>query len=356
MTTLDIDTVQAFLLVAELQSFTRAAEALGTTQAAVSLKLQRLEAVLGKRLVERSPRAVRLTADGAAFLTQARALIEAHDRALSGEKPVPQQLSLGISDHAAGPELVPLLERLHAMSSQLALAVTIGFSRAMLDAYDAGKLDAVIVRQEGSRRGGEKLTEDEFGWFASRASSGHAASPCRSQRWRRPAASAPSRFARSTRPASPGAKPLSAAASPPWSRPPRPDLRSRPWHDGSHRRDWSTSGRRWAAAARGFKGDAALEGQRSLQTRRAADAGGDVPERGGRVSRLSQDRLERAAKGFVAEHKTVAQCLVRQHALPAQQQLVGEIAAEPAQQTGGNAEYCRPPQPPAEFLGEFRYW
>ena len=158
MSTLDIDTVQAFLLVAELQSFTRAAEALGTTQASVSMKLQRLESVVGKRLVERSPRAVALTAEGAAFLPNARALMEAHDRALSGETPARQQLSLGISDHAAGPELVPLLERLHAMSSQLALSVTIGFSRAMLDAYDAGELDAVVVRQEGSRRGGEKLT------------------------------------------------------------------------------------------------------------------------------------------------------------------------------------------------------
>ena len=167
MTALDISTVQAFLLVAELQSFTRAAEALGTTQAAVSMKLQRLEAVVGKRLVERSPRAVRLTADGAAFLDNARALIEAHDRALSGELPVRQQLSLGISDHAAGPELVPLLEQLHAVSSQLALAVTIGFSRDLLDAYDSGELDAVIVRQEAGRRGGEKLAEDEFGWFAS---------------------------------------------------------------------------------------------------------------------------------------------------------------------------------------------
>ena len=168
MGTLDIDTVQAFLLVAELQSFTRAAEALGTTQAAVSLKLQRLESVLGKRLVERSPRAVGLTADGTGFLHHARVLIDAHDRALAGEAPTRQQLSLGISDHAAGPELVPLLERLHAMSSQLSLAVTIGFSRAMLDAYDAGELDAVVVRQEGSRRGGEKLTVDEFGWFAAK--------------------------------------------------------------------------------------------------------------------------------------------------------------------------------------------
>jgi len=168
MTTLDIATVQAFLLVAELQSFTRAAEALGTTQAAVSMKLQRLEAVLAKRLVERSPRAVRLTADGFAFLAAARALMDAHDRALTGEREVRQQLSLGISDHAAGPELVPLLERLHAVSSQLSLAVTIGFSRELLDAYDAGELDAVIVRREGSRRGGERLTEDEFGWFAAK--------------------------------------------------------------------------------------------------------------------------------------------------------------------------------------------
>ena len=163
---LDLSTVQAFLLVADLQSFTRTAEALGTTQAAVSLKLQRLEAALGKRLVERSPRAVRLTADGAAFLDHARTLMEAHSRAVSGQQLVRPQLSLGISDHAAGSELVPMLERLNAVSAQLSFAVTIGFSRALLDRHDAGNLDAVIVRREGSRRGGEKLAEDTFGWFA----------------------------------------------------------------------------------------------------------------------------------------------------------------------------------------------
>jgi DNA-binding transcriptional LysR family regulator len=72
MSTLDIGTVQAFLMVAHLRSFTRTAEALGTTQAAVSMKLRRLETVLGRRLVERSPRAVALTAEGAAFLPHAR--------------------------------------------------------------------------------------------------------------------------------------------------------------------------------------------------------------------------------------------------------------------------------------------
>jgi DNA-binding transcriptional LysR family regulator len=166
--TLDIATVQAFLLVAELQSFTRAAEALGTTQAAVSLKLQRLETLLEKRLVERSPRAVRLTGDGASFRDRARALMEAHDRALSGGTAASLQLRLGVSDHATGPELVSLLERLREMSSQLSLAVEIGFSREILEAYDGGRFDAVIVRREASRRGGEKLVQDEFAWFASR--------------------------------------------------------------------------------------------------------------------------------------------------------------------------------------------
>jgi DNA-binding MarR family transcriptional regulator len=67
---LDLDAVLAFIRIAELESFTRAAEAMQTTQAAVSLKLKRLEERLGCRLVERTPRHVQLSARGAAFLDQ----------------------------------------------------------------------------------------------------------------------------------------------------------------------------------------------------------------------------------------------------------------------------------------------
>ena len=156
--TLDIATVQAFLLVADLQSFTRAAEALGTTQAAVSLKLQRLETLLEKRLVERSPRAVRLTGDGAAFLDRARALMEAHDRALSGGHR-PRRFCSGW----AFPIMPPALNWSRCWNGctrcprSSASRSTIGFSREILEAYDGGRFDAVIVRREGSRRGGEKL-------------------------------------------------------------------------------------------------------------------------------------------------------------------------------------------------------
>ncbi|WP_238298663.1 helix-turn-helix domain-containing protein, partial [Methylobacterium soli] len=53
---IDLDTVQAFVWVADLGSFTRAAETLDTSQAAISLKLKRLEDRLGCRLLERTPR------------------------------------------------------------------------------------------------------------------------------------------------------------------------------------------------------------------------------------------------------------------------------------------------------------
>ncbi|MBN3814779.1 LysR family transcriptional regulator, partial [Paraburkholderia sp. Ac-20347] len=63
MKPLDLDAVRAFVLVAELRSFTRAADALDTTQSAVSLKLKRLESHLGRQLLERTPRVVRLAPD-----------------------------------------------------------------------------------------------------------------------------------------------------------------------------------------------------------------------------------------------------------------------------------------------------
>jgi DNA-binding transcriptional LysR family regulator len=65
------------------------------------------------------------------------------------------------------------------VSSQLALSVRIGFSRALLDAYDRGELDAVVVRQEGSRRSGERLADDELGWFASPRLTWHRGEPLR---------------------------------------------------------------------------------------------------------------------------------------------------------------------------------
>lgn len=163
---LDLDAVQAFVRIAELGSFTRAAEAMRTTQAAVSLKLKRLESRLGCRLVERTPRHVELSARGAAFLDHARELVEAHDRALTAFAGARQRLTVGISDHVAGPELPALIARMNAQDPQLLIEIRIGSSGDLLQSYDRRELDTVIVRLHAGRGDGELLTDEQFGWFA----------------------------------------------------------------------------------------------------------------------------------------------------------------------------------------------
>ncbi|MFG1348546.1 LysR family transcriptional regulator [Xanthobacter autotrophicus] len=163
---LDLDAVQAFLRIAELGSFTRAAEAMRTTQAAVSLKLKRLEQRLGCRLVERTPRHVQLSERGEAFLDHARALLEAHDRALAQFSEVRQRLTIGISDHVAGPELPALIARMNAQDPQLLIEIRIGSSGDLLQSFDRRELDTVMVRLHAGRSDGEVLTEEKFGWFA----------------------------------------------------------------------------------------------------------------------------------------------------------------------------------------------
>lgn len=72
---MDLDTLRMFVKVAELASFTRAAEHLGLSKARVSTAVQALESDVGSRLLQRTTRAVRLTPDGEEFLTRARQLV-----------------------------------------------------------------------------------------------------------------------------------------------------------------------------------------------------------------------------------------------------------------------------------------
>src|SRR5579864_4701119 len=109
MNTLDLDAVRAFILTADLSSFTRAADRLQTSQAAISMKVQRLETQLQRRLLERTPRHVGLSSDGTAFLPVARELLHLHDRAVTSVDTPTRSLAIGISQHLVGAQIPRLL-------------------------------------------------------------------------------------------------------------------------------------------------------------------------------------------------------------------------------------------------------
>jgi DNA-binding transcriptional LysR family regulator len=77
---MDLEALRTFVKVAELGSFTRAAEQLGVTKSRASLRIQALEAEVGTRLLQRTTRVVRPTPDGEQLLARAqRLLLEADD-------------------------------------------------------------------------------------------------------------------------------------------------------------------------------------------------------------------------------------------------------------------------------------
>ncbi|MFT4117615.1 LysR family transcriptional regulator [Bradyrhizobium sp.] len=180
MKTLDIEAVQAFVLTADLKSFTRAAEVMSTTQSAVSLKIKRLEDELGRRLLDRTPRLVRLSADGSTFLEPARTLLAAHHGAVDCFGLERRRLVVGISHHIVGAELPILLRRMKGAEPRLVLEIRVSTSGHVLDEFDRGATDAAIVlRHDSRRRGGEVVLTESFGWMAAPDFEQHSGEPLR---------------------------------------------------------------------------------------------------------------------------------------------------------------------------------
>tara|TARA_R110002110_G_scaffold107320_3_gene268533 strand:+ start:38591 stop:39469 length:879 start_codon:yes stop_codon:yes gene_type:complete len=109
----DIQNLQAFLLVAEEGSFSLAAERLHLSQPAVSKRIALLEQSLGCELFDRIGRHIGLTEAGQALLPHAKAIVqqlftaEQAVRDLSGE--VAGQLRLATSHHIGLHRLPPVL-------------------------------------------------------------------------------------------------------------------------------------------------------------------------------------------------------------------------------------------------------
>lgn len=117
--------LKVFEVVGRTLSFTRAAEALAVTQSAVSQRIAQLEARLGRRLVERQGRVLRLTQDGEvlhAACQRGFALIDsAVQRIAAGDGTM--RLRLKVPPTFAMKWLMPRLPRFQMLHPQLELTL-----------------------------------------------------------------------------------------------------------------------------------------------------------------------------------------------------------------------------------------
>lgn len=109
---MNLESVRAFVKVAELTSFTRAADHLGVSKSRVSLRVRALEEELGTHLLQRTTRAVRLSPDGERFLARARRLVaDAEDVAAMFQAPraLRGTLRIDLPVHFARQHVIPRL-------------------------------------------------------------------------------------------------------------------------------------------------------------------------------------------------------------------------------------------------------
>lgn len=124
---MDLDSLRIFVKVADVASFTRAAEQLGLTKARASAHVRSLEESLGARLFTRTTRSVRLTADGEQLLGRARKLLaEADDVAslFGAPRALRGRVRMDLPEKLATDLIIPRLPELLARHPRLELVVS----------------------------------------------------------------------------------------------------------------------------------------------------------------------------------------------------------------------------------------
>jgi DNA-binding transcriptional LysR family regulator len=150
----DLIDLNAFLAVAEEQSFTRAAARLGTSQSALSYTVRRLETRLGVRLLTRTTRRVSATEAGERLILTLRPALEEIAQELSAigdlrEKPA-GTIRITAAEHAAKTVIWPALRRLLPLYPDIRVELSI----------DAGFTDIVAERFDAGVRLGESIAKD----------------------------------------------------------------------------------------------------------------------------------------------------------------------------------------------------
>lgn len=156
---LDPDLLRAFTYIAEEGSFTRAARRVGRTQSAVSMQVQRLEVLLGQRLLSRGKGgSVQLTPHGQFLLQRARELLALNDEIwTSFRAPIVQgTVRLGTPDDYALRYLPQILKRFADSYPAVQVDVLCLPSIDLLQRLREGELDLTLC-SEGTTASADRL-------------------------------------------------------------------------------------------------------------------------------------------------------------------------------------------------------
>jgi DNA-binding transcriptional LysR family regulator len=153
--TLDLDLLQAFVLIADGHSFTQAAELVGRSQSAISMQVKRLEDTLGQQVLSRGKGGdIELTLHGRYLLTRARQILALNEEVIATFR-TPRfvgTLRLGTPDDYALSHLPQILKRFAETHPSVMVDVLCASSSDLSEKLKAGELDLSLVSEGNAPR------------------------------------------------------------------------------------------------------------------------------------------------------------------------------------------------------------
>lgn len=138
--------ISTFIKVAQLQSFSKAAEELGYSQSAVTVQIKMLENELGTRLFDRVGKKITLTHQGDQFYVYSnnilREMFEAK-KALRGQGPLTGKLRVGTIESLCFSKFPPILHYFYEHHSDVTIRILTGSPEELIYMMEHNKVDII---------------------------------------------------------------------------------------------------------------------------------------------------------------------------------------------------------------------
>jgi DNA-binding transcriptional LysR family regulator len=143
---IDLDLLRSFLAVGESGGFTAAAKRLNLSQSAVSLKIQRLEKLLGKKVIVRNSRSLTLSREGEIVKGYAHRLLALSQEMIQlvAEPAAEGIFRLGVMNQFGQHLLPALLSQFKRQYPHVCLTVEVGTTTDLLRELEEDRLDVVL--------------------------------------------------------------------------------------------------------------------------------------------------------------------------------------------------------------------
>lgn len=166
MVNIPTELLRTLVAVVDLRSFTKAAQALGVTQPAVSAQIKRLQVLLGSDILDKSAPGVSLTPMGDMIVDQARRMLSINDHILGLSIPSSQSqtIRIGVPGDFVSPHLPWTLAEFRTHWPDVRFAVRNGRSPALIHELRQNELDLAIALSAASAQNARHQWLEETVW------------------------------------------------------------------------------------------------------------------------------------------------------------------------------------------------